>query len=194
MSQRISYIEYLNGDISGYGSHLKPMEFIFENIPRPKMALELGMGFFSTPYLLDNCDNVFSIEMQSEEWYNKVKDQFKNRTNWGSLLTNKITKFIYITEQGAYAGNNNQIMLLRELDFVLVDGSAITRSVAVGYYMERDVETIILHDTETSWYGYNTINEYQEKFGYYMYEFRWEAPWTRVYTKNKNLIWKLKTL
>ena len=36
-------------------------------------VFEFGCGFGSTPNFLEKCKEVFSIEMQSEEWYEKVK-------------------------------------------------------------------------------------------------------------------------
>ena len=76
--------------------------------------------------------------------------------------------------------------------FLLVDGSSITRAIGTVHAMDIGIDTIVLHDTESSWYGYNMINEYVEKLGYFEHEFTEQAPYTKVYTKNEKLINAIK--
>lgn len=169
---------YLRKDDSGYGSHIPALQQIFQHIT-VNTALELGSGYFSTSFLLEHCKRLTTVEMQNQHWLDLMRTEFKEAyPNWFSMYDEKVTAFI---QSWAY-------------DFVLVDGSAPTRAVGVVHYMQRGVPTIVAHDTESPWYGYSVVTEYQEKLGYYGYTFKNPAPWTTVYTTERNLIKFLKTL
>jgi hypothetical protein len=158
-------------DESGYGSHIPALKFVFSHIERPKFSFEYGMGFFSTPFLIDHSDKVFSLEMQDKDWYDKVVERY-NFINWHHDFTEDVAAF-----------NLHEVP-----DFLFVDGSSITRAIAVVHGMQRRVDTIMLHDTESSWYGYNMISQYVEPLGYKSHIFTEAYPTTTVYTKNQKLI------
>jgi len=171
----MTFNDYKQKDESGYGSHIPALSFIFEHV-EIKTAVEYGMGLFSTSFLLDKVkDKVLSIEMQSQDWYETVTNRYQSE-KWKHRFTDKVWKF----------------MDYPDCDLILVDGSSITRAIGVVYAMERGIENIVLHDTESSWYGYNMIAEYVEKFGYFEQEFTEQAPYTKVFTKNKKLIDAIK--
>lgn len=165
--------DYQKKDVSGYGSHIEPLLFLFENIIINK-AVEYGMGFFSTPLLLDYVKiSLLSIEMQSKEWYDNVVERYSTYTNkWYHCYSEKVTSFLGYPD----------------CDLILIDGSSITRSIGVAYAMQRGIENIVLHDTDSTWYGYHLIDEYRDKHVYIQLDFTENAPHTRIYTKNKKLI------
>jgi hypothetical protein len=171
----MTFDDYKQVDNSGYGSHIPALTFIFEHV-EIKTAVEYGMGLFSTSFLLDKVkDKVLSIEMQSEDWYERVINRYQSE-KWEHRYTDKVWKF----------------MDYPDCDLLLVDGSSITRAIGVVYAMERGIETIVLHDTESSWYGYHMIAEYLKKFRYFEHEFIKQAPYTKVFTINKKLIDAIK--
>lgn len=172
--------DYLQGDESGYGSHIPILEFIFSHI-QVNFALELGMGMFSTPFLIDHVtDELTSIEQQDQKWYKKVVNHIEageKKCEWKHDYEPRIL-----------------FSLLREsYDFVLVDGSSITRAPAAAHYMQLKVDTIVVHDSESPWYAYHLLEEYSNYNGYFCWEFRDNAPWTRVYTRNQKLIDAIKS-
>lgn len=170
---------YYDDGGSGYGSHIEPLLFIFNNIPKPRKAVELGMGNYSTPFLLENCDILLSVEMQEESWFNETRNTYSNHTRWISALD--------LTED-AYLRIN-----LEDVSFALSDGHGSTRPEAVTHFMKHGVETIVAHDTESTWYGWERIPVEVER-DYFKYMFTKIAPYTTVWTKNAKLIEALKAL
>lgn len=158
-------------DESGYGSHIPALKFVFKHIDRPKFSMEYGMGFFSTPFLIDHSDRVFSLEMQDREWYGKVIERYACQ-KWDHAFSEEVDEFI----------------LMEIPDFLFVDGSSITRAIGVVHGMQKGVDTIMLHDTESSWYSTHLITHYIEPLGYKAHVFVEKYPTTTVYTKNEKLI------
>lgn len=170
---------YLWDNGSGYGSHIEPLLFIFNNIPRPTKGIELGTGLNSTPLLLEKIDDLTSVEMQYEEWYHEVCDKLKPEyPNWKPVLN-------LIPE--AYSN-----LSMEGVTFALSDGHGSSRPQAVNFFMRGGVETIVGHDTESTWYGWHLVTP--EKWGYFSYQFKEKAPYTTVWTKNPQLIQALKNL
>ena len=63
--------DYDKEDNSRYGTHIPCLKAIFDNI-EIDFAIEYGMGYFSTSFLLDRVKSrVHSIEMQDWEGYDK---------------------------------------------------------------------------------------------------------------------------
>lgn len=175
--------DYLHGDTSGYGSHLTVLKFIFEQIDKPKLAIELGMGIFSTPFLIDHCDRLISIEQQDVEWYDKISkkyvDDVESTNKW---LPNFAQHF------------NFAFNLAKNYDFAFVDGAAYFRAASVAEFMRIDVPVIVLHDSNLGWYGFGTLDQPAKDFGYFDYGFEWDHPNTRVFTTNKKLIDAIQNL
>jgi hypothetical protein len=69
-------------EINGYGTHLEYLEEIFNFKGKLKTIIEFGMGNFSTKLLIENGKNVTSIEMQYEDWYDKMVLTFNSHKNW----------------------------------------------------------------------------------------------------------------
>lgn len=174
--------DYLKEDQTGYASHIKPLSFIVENI-EIRNAIEMGTGFFSTPFLLDFVkETLVSIEMQDKEWLKKVKERYTDyKINWVTFFT-----------ENPLAIKN---FLIGDIfDFVFIDGSSISRPISVYLCMEKGINTIVAHDTESSWYGYDSLDGYADKYDYFEYEFTEEKPYTTIYTKDSKLIKALNEL
>lgn len=169
--------EYLFDDNSGYGSHIPALQFIFKHL-NVNCALELGLGNYSTPFLLDHISgNLFSIEMQDEEWMNKVKYKYSENKRWSCIYTEDKYCYKNIIDKG-------------DIQFVLSDGHGDTRPESVNHFMKLGIDTIVGHDTESTWYRWHEVQH--EKYWYYKYEFTDIAPYTTVWTKNIDLITALK--
>lgn len=164
-------------DNSGYGSHIYALQFIFEHI-KSKVALECGMGHYSTPFLLDHIE-VFlnSVEMQDKKWFNEIHNEYfyKGKGIWNPVLN--------------ISDDLPEGCLIDNYDFVLSDGAAFTRPLIINHFMEKGTETLVGHDTESEWYDWGRV---REDLGYYKYTFTDIAPYTTVWTKNVQLIKALK--
>jgi hypothetical protein len=164
--------EYLQPDTSGYGSHIKPLQFIFSVIEVAK-AVELGMGYFSTGFLLDHVkESLTSLEMQEERWFRKIVERFSGHPKWVPIIA---------LNPGAY-----RVIELKGVDFALSDGHGDSRPQAVNHFMLNEIPTIVGHDTESTWYNWHLVEA--ERFGYFTYQFTDIAPYTTVWTKDKGLI------
>lgn len=129
-------------------------------------AVEFGMGDYSTPLLLEKCDTLVSIEMQSRDWYNKIHEEYKNEPMWKSVFM-----------PGAY--DFLRVRLPDNLHFALVDGHVKSRWACVNYMMQLRVPVIVAHDTEDPRYKWDLIDD----TGYIRKDFVGVQPWTTVWVK-----------
>lgn len=169
--------EYLKDDGSGYGSHIKPLQFIFQHIIVTN-AIELGMGMYSTGFLIDHAKALTSIEMQERKWYDIMLTKLP-KSNWHPICELGDLQFMV------------HIPVAQIYDFALVDGAAATRAAAVNYFLEAALQVVVAHDTESSWYGWHHV---RVPDGYYAHTFKTVAPWTTVWTRDEKLIKALKVL
>lgn len=173
---------------SGYGSHIYALQFIFEHI-KVDYSLEFGMGFYSTPFLLDNTNNgVLSVEMQDESWADKVSEKYFGNKKFASITWNIIDNDI---ENSRFDISKLESINIGDskFDFVLSDGESFSRPLVINHFMDKGVETLVGHDTESNWYRWDRVTE---DLFYYKYTFTDIAPYTTVWTKNENLIKALK--
>jgi hypothetical protein len=153
-----------------FSTHLNLMSKIFK-FKKIKTSIEFGMGNFSTEFLIKNTENkIVSIEMQSEEWFNIINRKFFLNPKWQGLLS--------IGSHSVFNLNYN------EYDFALVDGHVETRPECVNF-ISTFCDTIVAHDTEAeSVYGWDRV----DLQNFYSFEDANQEPWTKVWTKNKDLI------
>lgn len=167
-------------DSSGYGSHIPALKFIFSHI-EVDHAVEMGMGNFSTPFLLSHVGRtLISIEMQERSWFQKTVQRFARDykdVRWMPLL---------ILEQTAYEALGLTDTAFHGIGFAMSDGHGSSRPQAVNYFMQAGVKTIVGHDTESTWYRWHEVEA--EKYGYFAYQFKGIAPYTTVWTKHQELI------
>lgn len=168
--------KYLNYHSDPYATHIPALQFIFENHGKEiDFAVELGMGHFSTGFLLDHVtQSVVSMEMQEKAWYDKMVEELqvpkRQGAEWHPVLALGADTFHKVSTEG--------------IVFALVDGHGSTRPEAVNYFMLNGVPTIVAHDTDSGWYGWERII----RNDYFVYHFTELLPYTSVWTKDESLI------
>ena len=154
-----------------YSTHIPVFEKLFE-VKKYSKILEFGLGFGSTPFFLQNCDSLTSIEMQSAEWYQKVFEVYKNETKWKSYMA-----------IGPYAFQD--ISSLNEsYDLVFVDGHGDSRPEIINYFFDK-CDTIVTHDFETPSYRWHLI---QQPHNYKRIVYDRLNPFTAIFTKDPVVI------
>jgi hypothetical protein len=149
-----------------YGTHLEYLQEIFNFKGKIETIIEFGMGNFSTKLLIENGINVTSIEMQYEDWYNKMVSKFSNNKNWTPHKLIGPYEFMNITYP-------------EKVDFVFVDGHGGTRPECINFMMEKNCPIIIAHDTETPSYGWDRVkNDISHKKIHFKKHENWTTLWT----------------
>jgi len=163
------------GDV--YSTHLPILEAIKEWHGEFKNVLEFGMGMYSTPYLVNNCKILKSIETDSKEWFKRIKDLIK-ADNWEPLV-----KIGPRSEMDFYQS-------IKEIywDLILVDGAAECRSSSAQ--ISQDISSVVVcHDSD------EPSDRYQDvllKDGWIWLDIKDYVKWTGVITGNIELINVLK--
>ena len=145
-----------------------------------KNVLEYGIGLYSTPFFVEKCSKVISIEMNNkrpkhsgseDNWYNIVIKLIGNKPNWKHIA-------IYNLEDALKYGQNQ--LVEHDFDLVFADGgknrAAQTNS---GFYHAR---FIVQHDTQIS---YDLTTPQQQLMQKKLYE-QWNIPksYTKIEFKN----------
>ena len=157
-----------------YSTHIEFLQTIISIVGVPKNAVEFGMGNYSTEFLLKNSEHLVSIEMQSEEWFNKIFEKFKDTKTWVPFKLLGPFNFTKID--------------FKHTDLVLIDGHGETRPECVNLMFNYNVPYIIAHDTEAGSYGWNRVKEPSD---YFCYEFKKYENWSTLWTTNEMLFKKL---
>jgi hypothetical protein len=156
--------------MDNYSSHLKILELVsresFNFVPN-ESALEFGPGKWSSPLLKNKFKNLNSIEQMSEEWHKKTLHS-------GSIWCPGALEF---KELG-----------LGKFDLIFVDGHNESRPEQVMWAFEHS-DLVVVHDTEEPIYKWERIKVPNI---FVCVEVVQERPWTTVYTKNHNVVTKLK--
>jgi hypothetical protein len=126
---------------NGFGSHLAILQEIFK-LKKINSVLEFGCGDYSTDFFINNCEKVTSIEMQTQEWFNKVSDKYKNKSNWKGILC--IGRFEF------------QKLKYEKVDLCFVDGHGDSRPEQINI-IQPYTNIIVAHDTETWTYHWERI-------------------------------------
>ena len=150
-----------------YSTHIPILEELFKanNI---KTVFEFGTGLYSTKLFSENCDSVISCEMQSEEWFDKVSENFSNYNN--------VSIECLIGPTGAI---DHLSQLNKRFDMIFVDGHGATRWHAINVASEF-TDLIVSHDTETPSYNWHLINL---EGTWIRTDHRGHVPWTSVWRK-----------
>lgn len=157
-----------------YSTHLDPLKKIINLIEKPELTIEFGMGNYSTEFLLSNSEKLISIEMQSEDWYNKMIERFNDNKSWEHHLL-----------LGPYTFKN---ITYPKCDLSFVDGHGDTRPECINMLMDLGCSVIVSHDTEEPGYGWDRINNNNYK----RIDFKEHPNWTSLWTNNDNLYKILK--
>lgn len=153
-----------------FSTHLNLLSRIFDFLDI-KTSLEFGMGEFSTSFLLNRTsDKVTSIEMQHQQWFNKINAKFSTNDKWKGILSLGANSVFGLDYEDRY-------------DFILVDGHGESRPECVNFSSKLS-DVIVAHDTEaTDVYGWGRVNLPD----HYCVVDKDNEPWTTVWTKNKDL-------
>ena len=161
----------------GYSSHLEILDFVFKNV-KVKTVFEFGCGLYSTNFFVDNAKKVTSVEMQSEDWYNKVKSEIKSR------------KLDISYKPGPQDAITSFVASDKKYDLVFVDGHEASRIDCVNASFDK-ATTMVIHDTNDFFirHMFRAINF---KNDFQFINIRKNYPATGVFTNNKVLIDRLK--
>lgn len=153
-----------------YATHIEFIKEIYSVIDKPKNVIEFGCGNYSTEFLIENSENVISIEMQSEDWFNEIKAKLNHNLNW------KIYSLI-----GPMTFLN--IELPDIIDLAFVDGHGESRPECINHMMKKKCPIIIAHDTEERGYGWDRVLSNH----YHKFEFKKYNNWSTLWTTNTEL-------
>jgi hypothetical protein len=159
--------------MDGYGSHLPLLEEIFK-LRKIDSVLEFGCGDFSTDFFVKNCNDVTSIEMQSDEWFFKISNQFKKFPNWKGILCVGPREF-------------ESLNIYKKVDLCFVDGHGDSRPDVINF-MQIYSDIFVAHDTETFTYYWGRINFFRE---IYSFQYKKFSPCTTVWSSDFLLIGEL---
>jgi hypothetical protein len=152
-------------------SHSNVLKKVISALPRTSRALEFGCGTgenCSTKLLSDNFLFLTSIEMNSKEWYEKIKSSFE------------LDNLIYCP--GAFEWK--KLELLSDFySLIFVDGHEDSRWDCVNWAFDR-TDIIVVHDTEEKLYQWNKIIM---PIGWSRIDVVSERPWSTVFTKVKDV-------
>jgi len=160
-------------------SHM-PIQMELLNNFEIKSVLELGVGYYSTKLFLERCKNVISIESDSQEWFDKMSDFYKEYKNWKHLFLKQLSEIKEILNTH------------KKFDLIFVDGSEFRAEETNVSFEFADV--IIGHDTQW-WFRdrYNVPSNYKQiDFKFFPIEYGHNAgyderPWTTLFTNNESV-------
>ena len=150
-----------------YATHLSFLEIIFKHTGKLNNIFEYGCGYNSTPYLIKNCNKLISIEMQSEEWFEKIKILPSSDVR----LMLGYQNYDYITKIG------------EKFDMVFVDGHGSTRPECINESIKLKIPYIVAHDTEEASYGWNRVYDSTD---YKQYNYKKYKNWTTLWTTDQS--------
>ncbi len=157
-----------------YATHLDVLSQIY-NYKKISSVIEFGMGTYSTEFFLNKTSTIVeSIEMDTEEWYNKLVEDFKNHKNWKPIL---------LLGKDGYLNHSFQ----KKYDLAFSDGHPMSRAECVNF-ISKYCDTIVAHDTEVESNNYKIVNLPD----YYTFEDTRKDPYTKVWSKDDKLIEHLK--
>ena len=160
-----------------FGTHLPILNLILDSCVINNV-FEYGMGSYSTPLFADKCKEVLAVEMQETKWYSKMVFELKEKINC------KLICLIGTHDAIEYFKQIDK----KNIDLVFVDGSGETRFLCINEAINSNIPYIVAHDTEEPGYRWDLV----ELKGYTKVDVKRYSPWTSVYSKNLELIQKLK--
>lgn len=126
-----------------FSTHLPTLESLIEKY-HVKSVFEFGCGFYSTGLFLKKCELVYACEMQSKEWYDKIKSQFADSPNLN-------IKYFEEKDDAGLSPKFLSLSYLKSLDtrfdLVFVDGHKDSRWICINE-AQNYTNIIVTHDTE----------------------------------------------
>jgi hypothetical protein len=121
--------------IDGFASHQPVLVELLKSISEPKV-IELGIGFGSTPIIVDLAK--YSEHYETDiEWHNNLKKEFETKNNIFNLVTNH-SKFSWDEES----------IFSKEWDVAFIDNASGESRQSNLMKLKDKVKFIICHDTE----------------------------------------------
>jgi len=118
--------------------HLLVFEKLLASFPIT-YVLEFGMGRYSTPFFVERCRSVVSVEQEDRARYDETVAQVKS-ARWEPFFEcNPATVFEHFEKQS------------RKFDLVFSDGVPQTRSMIANLAMRKGIPFVVLHDAEKVW-------------------------------------------
>lgn len=163
-------------EINGYSNHLVLINSIFKKT-EIKSVFEYGCGFGSTPYFCKNAESVIALEMQSEEWFLRVRNDLRK-------------KHKNLEIHCKIGGENWDFIekINETFDFVFVDGHGDSRPDCINLCFRKNIPIIVSHDTEESGYKWERVNK---PAGYESYTLKMFKNYTTVWTNKMDLLKKI---
>jgi len=127
-----------------FSTHLVLLNKLFDQFT-PSSIFEYGMGLYSTPFFLEKADEVISVEMQYQDWYDRINEEFAD------------DKFTCVCKLGPTEAIDYFESLDRDFDMVFVDG--VTRWLCINKAFSK-TKVIVTHDTEhtSPTYGWDRVD------------------------------------
>ncbi len=126
----------------GYATHLPILDFLLDTL-QPKRVLEWGMGFYSTPLLIEKTkDTVLSIETVSSEWLEKILEKYSSHKNFVGRMSNALEALPSVEKL--------------EWDLIFNDGDSFSRHI-IAQMAQYWNTVVVSHDTQEKQYFYQAI-------------------------------------
>ena len=154
-----------------YHSHLPVLKAALD-VFNIKSVFEFGSGLGSTPLFIKECESVHSIEMQSEEWFEKVSGELSGNDN-----------FTYQMMLGPQDSIDYFLDSEKTYDMVFADGHPDSRPECVNAAITKS-DIVITHDTHTNEYGWDRV-VLPESWSELIY--KGFPPWTTVFYNADNV-------
>jgi predicted O-methyltransferase YrrM len=164
--------------MDAYSTHLPILEKIAK-IKKLKKVLEFGPGQYSTTFFVDHCKEVMCIEQQNHAVANILYDKYDDEDHKGVVID-------YMP--GAGRGPAWLRQHKGRFDLIFVDGHGRSRPLCINEAFNH-TDIIVAHDTEDLRYSWENVDMPK---GWKKIEFTKLTPATTVWTKDPELIKKLK--
>jgi predicted O-methyltransferase YrrM len=162
--------------MDSYSTHTPVLNAIIQS-QNIDSVFEFGCGMYSTLLFQKHCKKVIAIEMQSLEWYEKIKPIVEDNV---ALLYNP----------GPLDAINTFEKIQQNFDLIFVDGHGDSRWQCINAGFKK-TNIIVTHDVETASYNWHLVDMPPE---WSYYEYNKLYPHTGVYYKNKSLLTVLENI
>lgn len=164
----------MNGT-DGYDSHLPVLEFLFSNF-HIEHAMEFGMGYYSTPFLIKHAKTLYSIETDAV-WMDRIpRGKFHV-----AILYNKEFRESWFNDRTQHW-----------FDLEFIDGSPKLRTLFIQNAIDKcECRFIVIHDTEpeaAKVYGWDNI---ALRKGYMRLDYKAHPRWTSILTRDSGAAEKI---
>lgn len=157
-----------------YATHI-PILNIVKDFTDRNTVFEYGMGEYSTKLFAENFNQVISVEMQEQSWFEKMSQQKPSNVDLLCMIGDKPAVDYFDSLNSSFS-------------LIFVDGHGGNRWECINHAFGHS-DIIVTHDTEAPGYKWNLI---QLPSNYRWIDVKSFTPWTSVLTTNEKLIEKLR--